>query len=157
MAKLYIIVLATLIIDQISKFYVVHFLNLKEKLAIDVISPFINFRMAWNKGINFGLFGYGGNIPRISLIILSIVICLALYWWVLSNKDSFIRVCVALIIGGALGNVIDRIIFGAVADFLNMSCCGFRNPFSFNFADIAIFIGAFGLIFYNKKEIASGE
>ena len=49
-------------------------------------------------------------------------------------------------IGGAIGNVIDRIVYGAVADFLNMSCCGWENPWSFNVADIAIFIGAVGLV-----------
>jgi signal peptidase II len=80
-----------------------------------------------------------------------------LYWWVRSNKDAAIRICVGLIIGGAIGNVIDRIIFGAVADFLNMSCCGVNNPFSFNLADIAIFLGAIGLIFFNKTERLEGS
>jgi signal peptidase II len=51
-------------------------------------------------------------------------------------------------VGGALGNVIDRILYGGVADFLNMSCCGFTNPYAFNVADIAIFLGALGLIFF---------
>ena len=57
-----------------------------------------------------------------------------------------------MLIGGALGNVIDRIVYGAVADFLNMSCCGFDNPFAFNVADIAIFIGAFGLILFTGEK-----
>lgn len=51
-------------------------------------------------------------------------------------------------VGGALGNVVDRLLYGAVADFLNMSCCGFENPYAFNVADISIFIGAFGLILF---------
>jgi signal peptidase II len=51
-----------------------------------------------------------------------------------------------LIIGGALGNALDRAIFGAVMDFLNMSCCGIRNPYTFNIADIFIFAGVFGVI-----------
>ena len=50
-------------------------------------------------------------------------------------------------VGGAMGNVIDRVFYGAVADFLNMSCCGINNPYAFNVADIAIFIGAVGLAF----------
>ena len=49
------------------------------------------------------------------------------------------------LIGGALGNVIDRLVYGAVADFLNVTCCGFVNPYAFNVADIAIFVGAIGL------------
>jgi signal peptidase II len=137
--------------DQLSKIYVVQYLNLKEKLSIDVINPILNFRMAWNRGINFGLFNTGGNAAKIILVALSLGICGGLLLWVRNSKDSVQAFSVGLIIGGALGNAADRIIFGAVADFLNMSCCGFRNPFSFNVADIAIFIGAFTLLFYNKN------
>ena len=53
-----------------------------------------------------------------------------------------------LLIGGAIGNVIDRLAYGAVADFLNMSCCGIENPFAFNVADISIFVGALGLVIF---------
>ena len=53
-----------------------------------------------------------------------------------------------MIVGGALANALDRVIYGAVADFLNMSCCGIQNPFTFNIADIFIFAGAFGLVFF---------
>ena len=140
------------IIDQGSKFYVVHYLNLKEKKSIDVINPILNFRMAWNKGINFGLFDSGGETSRLILVALSVAISAALLWWV-KNSESVVRqYCVALIVGGALGNAMDRIIFGAVADFLNLSCCGIQNPFSFNVADIAIFVGVFSLILWDKNE-----
>ena len=147
------IALIIFLVDQLSKFYVVQYLNLKENLSIDVINPILNFRMAWNRGINFGLFSSGGYGPRIFLISLSICICVGLLWWVRNSKDNILQFCVALIIGGALGNTVDRIIFGAVADFLNMSCCGLQNPFSFNVADIAIFVGAFALLFYTKTEV----
>ena len=60
-------------------------------------------------------------------------------------------VSAGLVIGGAVGNVIDRLVYGAVADFLNVSCCGWRNPWSFNVADIAIFVGAFGLIVLSTR------
>ena len=56
-------------------------------------------------------------------------------------------IAAGFLIGGALGNVIDRLLYGAVADFLNMSCCGFNNPYAFNVADVAIFIGAIGIAF----------
>ena len=140
----------TFFVDQLSKMYVVQYLNLKEKLSIDVINPILNFRMAWNRGINFGLFNSGGSAAKIFLVALSLGICGGLLLWVRNSKDFVQTFSVGLIIGGALGNAADRIIFGAVADFLNMSCCGFRNPFSFNVADIAIFMGAFTLLFYNK-------
>ena len=146
------IALITFLADQLSKIYVVQYMNLKEKLSIDVINPILNFRMAWNRGINFGLFSSGGTASRIFFFILSICICVWLLWWVRNSKDNIQRFFVALIIGGALGNAMDRIIFGAVADFLNMSCCGLRNPFSFNVADIAIFVGALALLFYSKTE-----
>jgi len=59
------------------------------------------------------------------------------------------QISAGLLVGGALGNVIDRILYGAVADFLNMSCCGFENPYAFNVADIAIFAGAAGLVLFS--------
>ena len=141
----------TFLVDQLSKIYVVQYLNLKEKLSIDVLNPILNFRMAWNTGINFGLFNSGGNAAKIFLVALSLGISVGLLLWVRNSKDMVQTFSVGLIIGGALGNAADRIIFGAGADFLNMSCCGFRNPFSFNVADIAIFMGAFTLLFYNKN------
>ena len=140
------------LVDQASKLYVVHFLNLKEKFAIDVINPILNFRMAWNTGINFGLFDSGGEFSRWILVVLSFVISFGLLWWIRKSKNAVRQISVALIIGGALGNALDRIIFGAVADFLNMSCCGVQNPFSFNLADVAIFLGAFVLIVWDKNE-----
>ena len=142
----------TFIVDQASKFYVVQYLNLKDKFSIDVISPFLNFEMAWNKGINFGFFGSGGDLSRWVLIILSLVISLGLLWWIRKSTNVIRQFCVALIIGGALGNAIDRVVFGAVADFLNVSCCGIQNPFSFNVADIAIFFGAVVLRLWDKNE-----
>jgi signal peptidase II len=60
-----------------------------------------------------------------------------------------------LLIGGALGNVVDRLLYGAVADFLNMSCCGFTNPYAFNVADISVFFGAIGLALFSGGKNAS--
>ena len=57
-----------------------------------------------------------------------------------------------LLIGGALGNVFDRLVHGAVADFLNMSCCGIVNPFAFNLADVAVFAGALALVFWGRAQ-----
>ena len=150
--KVFGIALIIILIDQTSKFYVVQYLNLKERMTIDVFNPFLNFKMAWNKGINFGLFDSGGEFSRFILISLSIIISIALIFWIWKSGSGLRQFCVALIVGGALGNTIDRFFFGAVADFLNMSCCGIRNPFSFNLADIAIFVGAFILIIWDKNE-----
>jgi len=135
----------TFMLDQISKYLVVHFLNLRERGEIDVLPPFLNFRMAWNEGINFGLL----NTSRWVLIAMALAICVWVIVWMKREKHGRLaHIAAGLLIGGALGNVLDRVLYGAVADFLNMSCCGFENPFSFNIADIAVFAGAFGLIFF---------
>jgi signal peptidase II len=65
------------------------------------------------------------------------------------------QVAAGLMIGGALGNVIDRILYGAVADFLNMSCCGIDNPYAFNVADVSIFFGLAGLVLFS--DLAGGN
>jgi len=135
----------TFMTDQASKYLVVHFLNLRERGEIDVLPPFLNFRMAWNEGINFGML----NISRWLLIAMALAICLWVILWIRREKHGRLaHIAAGFLVGGALGNVLDRILYGAVADFLNMSCCGFENPFSFNIADIAVFAGAFGLIFF---------
>lgn len=145
--KVYVIVLIVFCADQASKYFVVHFLNLAETFKLDVFPPFLNFRMAWNQGINFGLFGSDTFFSRVILISISIIICIVLTLWAKKTKNKQTHIYLALIIGGAIGNTFDRFLYGAVADFLNMSCCGVQNPFSFNVADISIFLGALGLIF----------
>ncbi len=150
--KVFGLALIVFTVDQASKIYVVQYLNLKERLSIDILSPILNFKMAWNKGINFGLLASGSEISRLILVTLSIAISIGLFAWIRKSKSVIRQVSVAFIVGGALGNAVDRIIFGAVADFLNVSCCGIQNPFSFNVADIAIFLGAVSLIIWDKHE-----
>lgn len=140
------------VFDQITKFFVVEYLDLKMKLAINVWPPFVNFRMAWNEGINFGLFSnLEIDAMRWILIGVSLVITVWVLWWGRNFSGWFGAFLVGCIVGGALGNTVDRVVYGAVADFLNMSCCGIRNPFSFNVADIAIFVGAFGLVLFSDR------
>ena len=66
-------------------------------------------------------------------------------------QPALAQVSAGLLIGGALANVADRLIYGYVLDFLNMSCCGINNPFVFNVADIFIFAGAIGLVFFGEE------
>lgn len=134
--------------DRISKWIVVEYMDLSARFYIEVYPPHINFMMAWNEGINFGLFGSNDDLTRYFLIAIAISIAVGLVFWV-RNKDGWlVPLCVGAIIGGALGNVLDRVVYGAVADFLNMTCCGITNPFAFNIADVAIFAGALGLIIF---------
>lgn len=149
---------AIFVSDQLSKWLIVHVMDLKTLGAIDVLPPYVNFRMAWNQGINFGLFSNPGEGMRWTLIVLSIVISAWVVWWVRrENEGVWTMISAGLLVGGALGNVIDRVIYGAVADFLNMSCCGFENPYSFNVADISIFAGAIGLILFSGNPRDAGE
>lgn len=141
--------LVTFVLDQLSKLIVVHLMDLKSLGTIEVLPPVLNFRMAWNQGINFGLFASSAETARWILIVLSLVISAWVVWWIRREGGSYwARLSAGLLVGGALGNVIDRVFYGAVADFLNMSCCGIDNPFAFNVADIAIFAGAIGLILF---------
>jgi signal peptidase II len=151
MRILWITAIAAFLVDQLSKWLVVHVLELGRVGVIEVFPPFLVFRMGWNHGINFGLFGGGGG-SRWILIALALAICAALLWWVRRDRsDTRVMVAAGLLIGGAMGNVWDRLVYGAVADFLNMSCCGIRNPYTFNVADIAIFLGAVGLALWFGK------
>lgn len=135
-------------IDQMSKVAVVHMLDLKTRLALDVVPPLLNFRMGWNRGVNFGLFAQDSDVTRWVLIALALGISAWLVHWARRLPRPIARVSAGMIVGGALANALDRVIYGAVADFLNMSCCGIQNPFTFNIADIFIFAGAFGLVFF---------
>jgi signal peptidase II len=141
---------ATFAIDQASKLVVVWGLGLAEREVMDVLPPFLNFRMAWNRGVNFGLFAQDAAVMRWVLIAVALGIAGWVWHWVRREPHSApVRIAAGLLVGGALGNVIDRVIYGAVADFLNMSCCGIENPFAFNVADIAIFAGAIGLVLFS--------
>jgi len=134
------------LIDQISKIYVLQVLKLDQVKYIDVAAPFLTFQMAWNRGINFGI-GAGMDM-RWVLIGVALAITVGVFIWLWrAGGTRWMMISAGFLIGGALGNVIDRVVYGAVADFLNMSCCGINNPFAFNIADIAIFIGAIGLAF----------
>ncbi|MCE8517383.1 signal peptidase II [Ruegeria pomeroyi] len=141
------------LIDQISKYLVVHVMDVAHRGSIEVLPPFLTFRYGENRGINFGLFQGEGDAARWILIGLSLAICAVVLVWLSRGRPSrWMLIGGGLLIGGALGNVIDRLIYGYVLDFLNMSCCGIDNPYVFNVADIFIFAGAAALILMDGKK-----
>jgi signal peptidase II len=151
MRRFWITAVVTFVLDQLSKLSVVHGLDLINRHEIDVLPPFLVFRMAWNEGINFGLLSHGSDIARWGLIVVALAISAWVVWWMRRERENWkAEVAGGLLVGGALGNIVDRIAYGAVADFLNMSCCGIENPYAFNVADIAIFVGALGLVIFAK-------
>lgn len=138
-------------LDRASKVWIVDGLGLRHVGRIEVFDPYLNLTMAWNRGINFGLFDRGED-GRLVLVALALAIVVALLWWVRGQPGRAGPVGVGLLVGGALGNVWDRLQWGAVADFVNMSCCGIRNPFAFNLADAAIFAGALVLVAFGGEK-----
>ncbi|MEM8697880.1 MAG: signal peptidase II [Pseudomonadota bacterium] len=139
-----LVALAIFALDRISKIWIVELVGLDQLLRIEVAPPYLVLQMAWNRGINFGI-PLGG--PEM-LAGLAMAISVSLVWWVLRRAreapQPVLVPAAGVVVGGALGNAFDRLYYpqAAVADFLNMSCCGIDNPFSFNVADIAIFLGA---------------
>jgi len=148
MKLLWLSACAAFALDQISKYIVVHAMNLLELGHMAVVPPLLTFRMGWNDGINFGLMSGDGEARRWFLIAMTLVVVgLVIFWAHKERANRFLMLSFGLIVGGALGNVVDRWRYGAVADFLNVSCCGLHNPYAFNLADVLICAGAVGLIF----------
>lgn len=111
------------------------------------VLPFFNIVMIWNKGISFGLLGSGGDDGTMILIALTSVITIAFSVWLFFTKHILQTIALVLVIGGAVGNLVDRLRFGAVIDFLDFHAFGWHYP-AFNIADSAIVIGVFLLILY---------
>lgn len=146
----------TFLADQASKYLVVHWLNLRTIEEISVLPGFFHLRMAWNYGVNFGLFSEDSDLTRWVLVAVALVISGAVLWWIHHEDSSWqANVAAGLLVGGALGNVVDRLLYGAVADFLNVTCCSFNNPYSFNIADMAVFAGALGMVLFTGAQKAS--
>jgi len=151
MRLLILTTIGALLIDQATKYLVVFWMGLDRLRSIDVLPPLLNFRYGENTGINFGLLNGDADWMRWVLIGFSLVVAGAVLFWVRRWHPELWRMQVSagLLIGGALGNVVDRLLYGYVLDFLNMSCCGLNNPFVFNIADVFIFAGAAGLVLFD--------
>lgn len=129
---------AVVLADQIIKWWAVGVLG-DEPYGIEILS-FFNLVLVWNKGISFGIFG-GGSLPPWLLAAIALAVTLALVIWLRKAETRLLALAIGLVIGGALGNVIDRFRFGAVADFLDFHWGAYHWP-AFNLADAAISVGA---------------
>ena len=148
-----VIATAVFALDQATKLWVVQGLDLKTRLAIDVLPPYVNLRMAWNRGVNFGLFASDSAAGRWVLILVALAISVWVWRWIAREVPGrAAQLSAGLLVGGALGNEIDRLVYGAVAAFLNLSLPGWTNPWAFNVADIAIFAGALGLVLFTGRQ-----
>ena len=130
--------LVVIVLDQLTKAYMLEGLSLREVGRVAVLPPVLNFSYVENTGVSFGLLG--GGAARWPLSVLSIGVSAALAWWALRAERRLLITAIGLLIGGAIGNVIDRIRFGYVVDFVDFSGTGLF-PWVFNVADSAITVG----------------
>ncbi len=133
----------TLFVDQLSKWWILDAVMLPPR-TIEVTS-FFNLVLVWNRGISFGLFNQPGGWNAVILSALALAIVVILLVWMARSQHRLTALALGLIVGGAIGNVIDRLRFGAVVDFLDVHYAGWHWP-AFNVADSAISAGAVLLI-----------
>jgi len=146
-------VLILITLDQISKTYLISHLKTQPRFILEVL-PFLDLVYAWNYGISFGLFKQYYQYSNYALLILNSFIVIYLINLLLKSESKLSLYGLAFIIGGALGNLIDRIIRGAVFDFIYFNYQEFSFP-AFNFADSFITIGAAMFIYdylFNKNK-----
>jgi signal peptidase II len=137
--------LVVIVLDQLSKQIAESLLTLYESVRV---LPFFDFTLLYNKGAAFSFLSDQSGWQRWFFIVLAIVVCIVLVTWLrrLKREEQWIAVALALIIGGAIGNVIDRILFGQVIDFLHFHYQQHYFP-AFNVADSAITIGVIIMLF----------
>ena len=150
--KNFIIVLVIFLIDRITKIYILNIAELNNNVDI-YITPYLNFYLIWNKGIAFGLLSFDSNFfyNLISSLIVMISIVVTI---MIINSSGFTQYSLIAILGGALGNLFDRIYYSAVPDYIDFHINDF-HWFIFNVADIFITLGVLCLIldelFFYKK------
>ena len=151
MMKKIIIILAIFFTDRVTKFYL---LNLQaEGIDIDFyIYSFLNFYLVWNSGVGFGLASMEANIYYHIVTAVIVIVNIGLIYFLVKSKGGYAYL-LALIIGGSLGNLLDRIYYHAVPDFIDLHLANY-HWFVFNVADIFITLGIIGLILaeLTKKE-----
>ncbi len=136
-----------MIIDQATKYFAVN--NLTQ--PVDIYT-FFSLTLTFNRGISFGIFNTQGQQQLILIVVaLMIIIGLILMLIFMTSRNIIIISAVAMIVGGSIGNIIDRIIFGAVVDFLDFHYAGYYFPV-FNVADMAICLGS-ALMMYGEYKL----
>ena len=136
------VALVTFVLDQASKLWVLEIINIDERPPIQ-ITPFMDLAMAWNEGVSYGLLAT--NMQPL-LVGISLLISAVLWIWLARAKMTFVAVALGLLLGGAIGNALDRLVHGAVADFVHLHW-GTWSWYVFNVADIAIVAGVALLVY----------
>jgi signal peptidase II len=136
-------------LDQAAKLWLLRVYDIGAKGAVRV-GPFFDLVLTWNKGISYGLFQQDGPFGQWALLALKAVAVVLLWIWLARATSRLSALALGLIIGGAIGNAIDRLAYGAVADFVHFHVTTATWSFSwyvFNLADVAIVAGVIGLLY----------
>ena len=136
-------ILFIFILDRVTKLWIISIFNSENNLEIK-ISSFINLNLIWNKGIAFGLFSYGEKFEY-NLLTGLIIMIIAIVFWMIIKTKGLEKYGFLMILGGALGNIFDRLYYSAVPDFIDIYYKNF-HWFVFNVADIFITVGVLMLI-----------
>jgi signal peptidase II len=148
--------LAGILIDQAHKAWMLGPFAMEAKGRV-AVAPFLDLVMVWNRGVSYGLFVQEGDLGRWLLIGLGVVGAVLFGWWLWNTRRLLPALSLGLVIGGAVSNVIDRFVYGAVADFFLFHLGGFEW-YVFNLADVWIVAGVVGLVLSwatERREIAT--
>ncbi|HEX7006354.1 MAG TPA: signal peptidase II [Alphaproteobacteria bacterium] len=137
------IAIGVIVLDQLSKWYILSVVMVPPRVI--EVTPFFNLVLTWNRGVSFGMFGGQDGVGAWLLSLVAIAIVVGLVFWLRRADRTSLAVALGLVIGGAIGNVIDRVRLGAVADFLDFHIAGYHWP-AFNLADSAITVGVVALV-----------
>jgi signal peptidase II len=143
-----LVALAAAAVDQAVKLWLLFVFDLGGR-GVVTLAPFLDLVLTWNTGISYGLFRQEGPLGQWALLALKAVAVLLLWIWLARAGSRLTALSLGLIIGGALGNAIDRFAYGAVADFVlfHITTATFSfNWYVFNLADVAIVAGVIGLL-----------
>lgn len=145
---------AALVLDQLSKAWILYGLGMYEPpdaaaglphKEIDLTS-FFNLVMVWNRGVSYGLFPAHGPVGAALLGLFSLIAVVGLGWWLWRVHSTALAIGLGLVIGGALGNLVDRVLYGQVADFFHFYIRTY-HWYVFNIADCAITFGVAALLY----------
>jgi len=151
--------IVTLALDQASKLWLLYVFDIGHRGTVKV-TPFFDLVLAWNIGISFGWFQNDSQIAQIALMAIKAVAVIALAIWMARSRTIIATVALGLIIGGAIGNAIDRFAYGAVVDFALFHLQIGGKPFNwyvFNVADVAIVAGVAALLYDSFLGVAAAK
>jgi signal peptidase II len=141
-----LVALLVFLVDQGSKYYVTGPLGLNYDEASMTVLPFFDLRFVRNVGVSLGLLPASSEAMRWGLVVLTAVIAAGVTWWMIREKKLGDVVALGLVLGGAIGNILDRVRFGYVVDFADLHIGSWRPFLVFNVADAAITIGVLILL-----------